>query len=272
VHEPVAGYAEEPAGATLETPPPLSREGSRRLSVDDLFGEEMGLGPDDDLSSMFGGQDATPPADGDAAPLGEVGLADSLEVELEGLAAPAGDAEEEDSTGVFSANDIAAIEGDQAETARESAHDAEPQVPRRIPSSRPPRPSQFPHRDPAFDALLGDDESIFRPSQHPPAGAPLAAGDAAADDDVGDEFELLVDDDILVVEDDEGETVAQAPAQPKSEPAPWPAPTASSHAIRPPPGGDPQPLPAPEPAPEPEEGAPSSGRKSFFKKLFGGGD
>ena len=221
-----------------------------RLSEEDLFGDtpsDEPPGPEapKDYSYLFGPDSDVPPP-GEEASSGDA-LLDSLESELDGFAPPPIDDGDADPTHVFSANDFAAIE-------RDALSSSPPPRPARPPSQSPPA------RDPAFDALLGDDESVFRPSQHPTA--------AEADDlemGTGD-FEVLVDDDLLVEVDEDPlddlpsveETLSQRPPPPPpsvSRPPPS-IPAAAASQTSPPPGSE-----------DDEEGGQ---KKGFFKKLFGG--
>jgi hypothetical protein len=227
-----------------------------RLSEEDLFGDTPSDEPPApepaeaarDYSYLFGPDSDLPPP-GEEEPAGDA-LLDSLERDIESFAPTASDDADGDPTHVFSSNDLAAIE-------RDALASSPPPRSARPPSQNPPS------RDPDFDALLGDDESVFRPSQHPPAG-----GADAVDDDAGD-FELLVDEDLLVEVDEDPlddlpsveATLSQRPPPPPaaamSRPPPSPSvPAAAASQTSPPPEG------------ETDEG--SGQKKGFFKKLFGG--
>ncbi len=231
----------EPAPAAAQAPGAAARLSADDLFGDDSYGEEGAGSPD--FAAMFGEVGDDEPATLDEPAFeGGFSLADSLEAELEGIAETAAGAglpefgdEEDGSTGVFSSDEIDAIQ--QQATSGEGLAAAEPA---RSPSQHP--------RDPEFDAILGDDEQAFRPSQHPPATAD-------ADADAGD-FELLVDEDILIEEDDEyPEEMPTSVAQPAflaelaDEADAELAAQASAEA-----GSDDEPVE----------------KKGFFKKLFGG--
>ena len=244
-----------------------------RLSAEDLFGdtpsdEPPGPPADEagpkDYSYLFGPDSDVPPpaeegAEGDA-------LLESLEAELDGFRAPpGGDETEADPTHVFSSSDLESIERDAMESAPPSP--AEGRRPSDVPSARPPRPpsQRPPSRDPEFDALLGDPDAVFRPSQYPPAEQAHSVDD---DVDMGTgDFEVLVDDDILVEVDEDPLDALPSVVPPAASQAP-PVPPMP----RPPSMPVTSASPSQRPSQRPPEGDDEEGgqKKGFFKKLFGG--
>lgn len=297
--------AEEEEAPTSEQPTFVAGIGGEgRLSAEALFddaAEEDDRGEEpDDFSALFGETVSDGPDDLGYG--GDVGLAEALESELEGLSPAGADAAEDvgsEPTNVFSSDDIDAIEEHARSSAPPSPHphgseprgarapSSSPPAPRRssppsaasrtTPRSVPPpvpsatarskRPSQHP-RDPDIDALLGDDEEVFRPSTHPPA-----AGAEPED------FELLVDEDVLLVDEEEEAdelpvdmaTSIGAPAfmrDPSAEHGEGAFREAAAHGSEAE-GADEEPPASPSQAPpEGEDGH----KRGFFKKLFGGGD
>lgn len=240
--------------------PPVG--GGPSLDAADLFGEEPSQAEveaqaEADFAALFEGGSREEPEDSAA----EAGLADSLEGDVvtsqpSARSAPDRVEEEdpEDFTNVFSAQDIEAIREHASEPPPPPASASTPAPSAKAASERPSqRPSQRP-RDPDLDALLGDDEAVFRPSSPPPPGATQAALEDASSGD----FELLVDEDVMLIDEDEDEDFPEElPTRAEAGPFVPGEGEPTSAESGPPATGD-----------EVEEGDPGE-KKGFFKKLFG---
>ncbi len=281
----------EAAGVATDVEPVMPEEDDEDASLFEgavtqihapLTAETAAIRPVLDEANLFGDADdesVPPPATNLADMFGDEPLAagadplDALDDPRPDLEHALYDDEEPDHTSVFTVDEIAAIQRDSiAPAAPDTGEDdlivsspIDPRIAEVADSELPPPADQL---DEDLDAMLG---ASIRAGIVDDADVPVEVEVASAAEVATDDFELLVDDDILVVDE---EALAPPPRPVSAVPPPPPASVM-------PPGAPSSGAPAESiSAAPPSASAPPAGegaeddadapKKGFFKKLFGG--